>query len=801
MDKLGKYLIRRELGKGAMGIVYEGFDPMIERTVAIKTIRPEQLNKSQAAEILARFKREAQAAGRLNHPHIVAIYEYGEDAGGGAEPIAYIAMEFIQGKELRDYFEANERFALPMVERIMSQILEALEHAHERGVIHRDMKPSNVILLGEGTVKVADFGIARLESSDLTQAGAVLGTPAYMSPEQFLGQPVDKRSDIFSCGVLLYQFLTGEKPFTGNVTTIMYKVLTEEPLAPSTLNTTLPPTWDAIVRKAMAKKPAERYASAVEFAAAIRATVARDTEVTLVDAPARGAEATVVAVNDPGATQAPTVRMPAPRAEPPASAAEPTPVRPAAASIPVPTATHKKPVGIGVLAGLAAGVAMVAAAGIYLYTGAQATVKHEPTAAAPAENIANTAVRAQPAPPAPAVTAQAPIDPPVEPGTMVISALGVADPKDPRFNGDPAAAQAEARADVKRKLIDKALGVYVEPASLARNYPLIQQKLLADPGVYIQNVISEGAPRIGKDGLVTTEARAAVRMRAVQKSLNQMSKEERVEFIRNGGDPKISVMMSIRNADTAEALAPARSQLAENVIKERIRSFGFRVWAPQADAAVGPDAKQADFQIQGEVKVKLLSMRLQASGLTVSKTALTSWTVKAVDRATGEEIYLNTTMPRAQSWASEDQALVDIGRLVGEEFSKNFFLQHFSAPEQKVSLVIAGLPAGAAGANTSQQLLRELRGIREVLDAQALGEAGRYQLRLAEGNPADIVEQAVLKPLNAKLGHACFLLAGSGSGSVSVDLAPACSEDGVRARLETQPPAGLLASPRKPTAI
>jgi serine/threonine-protein kinase len=197
MQKLGKSLIRRELGKGAMGIVYEAFDPLIERTVAIKTIRPEQLNKSQAAEILARFKREAQAAGRLSHPHIVGIYEYGEEQVEGREPIAYIAMEFVRGRELRDYFEANERFPLPTVQRIMGEILDALEHAHERGVIHRDMKPANVIMLEQGAVKVADFGIARLESSDLTQAGSVLGTPAYMSPEQFLGQPVDKRTDIF----------------------------------------------------------------------------------------------------------------------------------------------------------------------------------------------------------------------------------------------------------------------------------------------------------------------------------------------------------------------------------------------------------------------------------------------------------------------------------------------------------------------------------------------------------------------------------------------------------------------------
>jgi serine/threonine-protein kinase len=300
-------------------------------------------------------------------------------------------------------------------------------------------------------------------------------------------------------------------------------------------------------------------------------------------------------------------------------------------------------------------------------------------------------------------------------------------------------------------------------------------------------------------------------MRAVQKSLNQMSKEERIEFTRNGGDPKISVMMAIRNADTAEAMPPARSQLAENVVKERIRSFGFRVWTPEVDAPAGPDAKQADFHIQGEVKVKLLSMRLPASGLTVSKTALTSWTVKATDRATGEEIYLNTTLPKAQSWASEDQALVAIGQLVGEEFSKNFFLQHFSAPEQKVSLNVAGLPTGPIGVHTAQQLLRELRGIRQVLDAQPLADPGRYQLRLAEGNPSDIIEKAVLEPLNAKLGQTCFLLAGASGAVVNVNLAQACADEAVRARLETQPPAGLLAVPRgaghsaprpgKPTAI
>jgi len=227
--KLGKYDILRELGQGAMGIVYEGRDPVIDRRVAIKTLKREQLERSEADEVIARFKREAQAAGRLNHPNVVAIYEYGEMSGEEADGTAFIAMEFVQGRELKDAFDSDERIALPLVGRIMGQLLDALEHAHRNGVVHRDIKPANIILLADGTVKVADFGVARIESSNLTQAGTVMGTPSYMSPEQFMGQTVDGRSDLFSAGVVLYQLLTGEKPFTGALTTIMHKVLKEDP--------------------------------------------------------------------------------------------------------------------------------------------------------------------------------------------------------------------------------------------------------------------------------------------------------------------------------------------------------------------------------------------------------------------------------------------------------------------------------------------------------------------------------------------------------------------------------------------
>ena len=264
---LGKYRIVEVLGKGAMGVVYRAFDPTIERQVALKTIRKDLLDREQGGELVARFKNEAQAGGRLAHPGIVAVYEYGED-----EDVAYIAMEFVSGRGLGHYLAKQERFSLQDTMSIMEQLLEALGYAHERGVVHRDIKPANIIMTGEGGLKVADFGIARLDNSNLTQVGAVMGTPSYMSPEQFAGLPVDRRSDLFSAGVILYELLTGEKPFQGATETISYKVCHVPHRDPSELEAAaVSPLFNAVLAKALAKKPEDRYASAQEFADGLRA--------------------------------------------------------------------------------------------------------------------------------------------------------------------------------------------------------------------------------------------------------------------------------------------------------------------------------------------------------------------------------------------------------------------------------------------------------------------------------------------------------------------------------------------------
>jgi len=265
-EKLGKYEIVSRLGRGAMGVVYKGFDPLIERTVAIKTVRKDSLDQEEAETLLARFKREAQAAGRLIHPNIVTVYEYGEDAD-----TAFIAMEYVEGRELKDILDNNERFAIGEVVGIMTQLLDALEYSHAHGVVHRDIKPGNIILLDDGRIKVTDFGIARIESSTLTQFGDVMGTPSYMSPEQFMGQTVDARSDIFSAGVILYHLLTGEKPFPGSsMATIMHRVMKIDPIKPSDLNFHVPAAMDYCTEKALAKQPEQRFQSAAEFARALR---------------------------------------------------------------------------------------------------------------------------------------------------------------------------------------------------------------------------------------------------------------------------------------------------------------------------------------------------------------------------------------------------------------------------------------------------------------------------------------------------------------------------------------------------
>jgi hypothetical protein len=268
VTKAGRYEVVGELGRGAMGIVYKAMDPVIGRAVAVKTIRlSEEGTGLKHAELLVRFQTEARAAGLLTHPNIVVVYDAGEEDG-----LYYITMELVEGKSLQALLDGGHSFPLPRTLRIMDQTCSALQFAHERNVVHRDIKPANLMLTADDTVKITDFGTAKiLQFGSTQQTSHVMGTPSYMSPEQVKGRAVDGRSDIFSLGVMLYEMLTGEKPFPGqNITTVIYKIVNEVPVPPRQIDPSIHPGVSAVVMKALAKEPEQRYQTCREMLEELR---------------------------------------------------------------------------------------------------------------------------------------------------------------------------------------------------------------------------------------------------------------------------------------------------------------------------------------------------------------------------------------------------------------------------------------------------------------------------------------------------------------------------------------------------
>jgi serine/threonine-protein kinase len=265
--KLGRYAILSELGRGAMGVVYKATDTALERTVAVKTVNM-ALEREGAEKYEARFYQEARAAGSLNHPNIVTVYDVGKEGN-----VAYMAMEFIEGEELRALLTPGRALPVSQAVSIAAQVAEGLAYAHEHGVVHRDIKPANIMVLADGPVKITDFGIARMRASndELTQSGMMLGSPKYMSPEQVIGKRADHRSDIFSLGVILYEMLTGAAPFSGeNVTALMYQIVNFAPPVPSAVNPAVPELLNFIAAKMLAKPLEERYQTAQELANDLR---------------------------------------------------------------------------------------------------------------------------------------------------------------------------------------------------------------------------------------------------------------------------------------------------------------------------------------------------------------------------------------------------------------------------------------------------------------------------------------------------------------------------------------------------
>ena len=764
-QKLGKYEVRREVGRGGMGIVYEGFDPLIGRRVALKTFIQQYLDNTQEDNLLARLQREAQAGGRLNHPHIIAVFDYGEetikDAHGDDVRSAYIAMEFVEGRSLQSYFEANERFSLKQIERIMSELLDALGYSHAHGVVHRDIKPANIILLPDGSVKVGDFGVARIEASTLTQAGTVLGSPRFMSPEQFMGQTVDGRSDLYSAGIVLYQLLTGDVPFTGEFTTIMHRVLNEQAPPPTALNVQVPKKFDDVMLRALAKRPDERFQTADAFKEAISAAMI-----------------------------APTVE-----AAKPALVEDKTQLRPTTVKL-APRHTTSAAI-FAVLAVLIAAAAAyyflrspphgTAADAGSLPAGAKQGPAGETGPSSQAGPTSQSAQAASAVPAAPTAAVQR------RDGSTIMSAVGIARPGEPGGAGQ-GALEGEMWKNARQRMVTKAVALYVQPSSLASNFGVIRTKLLPHSDEFITDVLDQTTPQVDSGGTMLGTLRARVKAREVQKLLNTISADERVNFIRNNGDPKISVGVRILSAAAGAGAVAEASPVAENILKERIRSFGFAV------VDDGQGKSRADFRIESEARFKKLSATLRASGLTIDKFVVTSWTVKATDLNTGEEIYHSTEIPVKQSWASEELALEDVGHLIGAKFSKSFFLEYFDFKPVPVRLRFSALPPSLVNA------------VQAEIDANLLAISSAVKVRTGNdvvidvqlsGGPDSLmtVVRQLIRSFNRKAAAACFAVSdaaapsagvpGDGAVELNIRFDGACASPASIERLETAPAGGL----------
>ena len=421
-ERIGKYVIERVLGRGSMGLVYLARDPTIDRYVALKTIAlPDGLEEAKVREFRQRFLREARAAGKLNHPCIVTIYEADDGSLGG---VPFIAMEYVEGipwnLKVRQGRKADPDTVLPLFRELAS----ALNYAHRAGVIHRDLKPANIIQTQDGHLKLMDFGIAKVPTSELTREGQFLGTPAYMSPEQIMGRGVDGRSDLFSLGCVLYEMLTCRKPFPGeDIATVTFQILSEEPPSVLSCCPELSPDVDQMVRYLMAKDPDRRYASADLLVQDIDAYMAGSapphagTGVTAVFPPPSGREHLEATVVQPPPELSPPASPPAPAA----GASGTVPFPPAAAAgggVPAaPRPSSRRPLILLIAGGgLLAALLLLAAVGGVLYLRHRAASKQAAEALAgkvaqevPAGEATTSAEPAQPVPPAP--SAEVPKEP------------------------------------------------------------------------------------------------------------------------------------------------------------------------------------------------------------------------------------------------------------------------------------------------------------------------------------------------------------------------------------------------------
>lgn len=750
---LEEYRIESVLGRGGFGVTYLARDTQLEQRVAIKeyfpgrfaqrdpdrTIRP---NTAEAAEEIFRrflksFLNEARTLAKLSHPNIVRVRRYFPKHG-----TAYMVMDYEDGTSLAHAANpgaVDEHW----IRGLLPPLLDALEAVHKAQFLHRDLKPANILIRKDGSPLLLDFGSARPveEAGNLT----AVFTPRYGAFEQYTeGRTEGPWTDIRGLAAVLYWLVVGVPPIDDQQRYEAAEGGELRPCDPDPLES---------AQKTCAGRCNANLLKAIDWGLRLRES-ARPQSVSEWRR-GRGEEVGLNAFAD--AATATTLTRPVTPA-----------VAPTAAP---PTRSWARPAAWAAgVSGIAASVALALFLTLPRFDPElQTAIDPEPPTAAP------TAAAL------PAVTSDS-----------EIAALGIVDGSDPRYGADPDLLLDDLRADARRQAIEKAVGIFVESEALQSRYSSLEQEIFGRKD-FVERLVDDAQPHRGADGFVYLPAVADVRLQDLRKVVYRLSRAERIALIRAQGNPLISVAVSIRDADRGSPIE--RSALAENVIKERIRDFGFRV-ASRRDVAADGSAPRPDFAVESEAKLKRLSHTLAASGVTIEKYVLTSWTVKASDERSGEDIYFDNRLPESGSWADEDRALQEIGTLIADAFSRDFFAEHLPRMSRRSRLAIHDVPSP----QSAKLLALSLLGLRPVSHVTMKGlseETARFELAWYDQGPGgeQSFDGIVLAPLRRKLGRDCLVAEGGlGSEDFAVRLSEACTRDLV-ARLEGLPVASLSDAP------
>lgn len=391
--------------------------------------------------------------------------------------------------------------------------------------------------------------------------------------------------------------------------------------------------------------------------------------------------------------------------------------------------------------------------------------------------------------------------------TLIVTAEGLADPNAEIYKKDKGLMADDLRRDAQRQAVEKAVGVYVESNTLVENYLLIEDRVLSKTKGLIKQILEQSAPRLGEDGLMHMQIKAEVYISEVKTALQSLSKERKLSLIKEHGNPTISVAVVVRDAKRSSEDIPENSSIAENILKEHFVNFGYRVWSEAYTQLLNQDAgatktnrRVADFSVIGEAKFKQTSIILKASGIQVTKHVLTSWTVKCLNNHTGEEIYFNNKVPKNKAWADEDQALEDIGKLIGEEFSKDFFESQLLKPSQRYQIQLTGLP----DYDTAMLFKDEFVGLRNILNAELINfesnGLSQFEVECTTSSKAfaQVVNSTILKPLNAKLNGPELKLVSQHGNVVRIAIDSGAQPGSIQQSIQNSPPASLAtASPER----